>query len=91
MLLKKTNNFCDYVTNLLFLLLVTIKSKTIYNLLMIFSTSSVTYSSTERLFSMLKLIKMGLRTRMLQERFTGSALMYIHQDIIFRPKDIIER
>jgi hypothetical protein len=63
----------------------------IHNLLCIFSTIPVTACTAERSFSSLKLLKTFLRNRMTDERLTGLALLYIHQDVQVDTSVVIDR
>jgi hypothetical protein len=53
----------------------------IKTLLKIYSTLPVTTASTERTFSVLKLIKTYLRSTISETRLNGLALLYIYKDI----------
>ncbi len=59
----------------------------IKTLLKIYSTLTVTTASTERTFSVLKLIKTYLRSTLSETRLNGLALLYIYKDM---PIDIDE-
>ena len=54
-------------------------------LLKIFATLPVTTATTERSFSVLKLLKTYLRSTMSETRLNGLAMMYIYRDV---PVDI---
>ena len=60
-------------------------------LLTVLATLPVTTCSAERSFSVLRLLKTYLRSRMGEERLTGLALMYVHSDLKIDLDDIINR
>ena len=63
----------------------------IRRILQIFCTVPVTSCSAERAFSAMKLLKNFLRNRMRDERLTGLALLYIHQEIGVDIEEVINR
>ncbi|CAF3343594.1 unnamed protein product [Rotaria sp. Silwood2] len=58
-------------------------------LLQIFSTLPVTTASTERTFSVLKLLKTYLRSTMSQTRLNGLAMMYIYRNLTVNVDSVI--
>ena len=60
-------------------------------LLTVLATLPVTTCSAERSFSVLRLLKTYLRSRMGEERLTGLAMMYVHSDLKIDLDDIINR
>jgi hypothetical protein len=65
--------------------------KNIKTLLRIIATIPVTSCVAERAFSSLKLLKTFLRNRMTDERLTGLALLYIHQNVQVETSEVIDR
>ena len=63
----------------------------IRRILQIFCTVPVTSCSAERAFSAMKVLKNFLRNRMRDERLTGLALLYIHQEIGVDIEEVINR
>jgi hypothetical protein len=65
--------------------------RNIRTLLWIFSTIPVTTCTAERAFSSLKLLKTFLRNRMTDDRLTGLAHLYIHNDLQIDPSEVLDR
>ncbi|CAF4076513.1 unnamed protein product [Rotaria sp. Silwood2] len=59
-------------------------------LLQMFSTLPVTTASTERTFSVLKLLKTYLRSTMSQTRLNGLAMMYIYRNLTVNVDSVID-
>ncbi|CAF0797609.1 unnamed protein product [Rotaria sordida] len=59
-------------------------------LLQIFSTLPVTTASTERTFSVLKLLKTYLRSTMSQTRLNGLAMMYLYRNLTVNVDSVID-
>lgn len=64
---------------------------TINSLIHILATLPVSVATAERSFSTLRRLKTWLRTRMVEERLNGLALMYIHRDISIDITKVIDR
>ena len=64
---------------------------TLYQLLKILATISITTSQCERSISRLRIIKTYMRSTMTEERLSGLALLSIHHDIDLTMDDIISR
>ena len=62
----------------------------IYRILCLVAVVPATSNSCERSISRLRLLKTYLRSRMLQDRLTSLALVYIHREIELDPEDVID-
>ena len=63
----------------------------IKKLLTIYCAMPATSCEAERSFSAMKLLKSFLRNRMVDERLTGLALLYIHPEIDIDIQEVIDR
>lgn len=64
---------------------------TIHNLVHILATLPVCVATAERSFSTLRRLKTWLRTRMVEDRLNGLALMHIHREIAIDINKVIDR
>ena len=62
----------------------------IYRILCLIAVVPATSNSCERSISRLRLLKTYLRSRMLQDRLTSLALIYIHREIELDPEQVID-
>ncbi|XP_066928330.1 52 kDa repressor of the inhibitor of the protein kinase-like [Clytia hemisphaerica] len=62
----------------------------IHRILCLIAVVPATSNSCERSISRLRLLKTYLRSRMLQDRLTSLALVYIHREIELNPEDVID-
>jgi hypothetical protein len=63
----------------------------IHTLIHILATLPVSVATAERSFSTLRRLKTWLRTRMVEDRLNGLALMHIHRDISIDIDQVIDR
>ena len=63
----------------------------IHTLIHILATLPVSVATAERSFSTLRRLKTWLRTRMVEDRLNGLALMHIHRDISIDIEQVIDR
>ncbi|XP_066913181.1 52 kDa repressor of the inhibitor of the protein kinase-like [Clytia hemisphaerica] len=62
----------------------------IYRILCLIAVVPATSNSCERSISRLRLLKTYLRSRMLQDRLTSLALVYIHREIELDPEEVVD-